>query len=524
MNVAFDPWIPVISATGTRELVSLCSVFSDGGEYADLAVRPHERVALMRLFLCVAHAALDGPKDYDEWCEVPKWLPEAARRYLTEWKDSFELFHPTKPWLQVAGLSKSADGTASSIHPADWTPVSKLNFSFASGNNSTLFDHGGINRNRQILLTDTVLSMLTFQCFSTGGLISQVFWNDQQTVKTARDAPCVPASMVHAFLRSSNLLDSICLNLPTHEDLKLYYPNHGIGRPVWELAPTSFADLANLENATATYVGRLVPMARLIRIHPAGERMLLGDGFQYHTFTDGFPPEPTATVVVRKDGKKDVQSLLSFRPSKALWRELAGVVVKRKAGEPGGPISLNALQEGEACDLVVVALARDQASIIDTAESVFHIPPKLATADGTEVYEQEVKSAESLASRLGWAIECYRIEVDGGWEGRLKGAGANKGELKVKLHSVATTHYWTTVERNLQSLMAHIKAIDTDNAISTRDIWRKMLFATACDAYRTACGQDTPRQMRAFAKGWQKLTLTKDEPEADNTEIREENP
>ncbi len=524
MNVAFDPWIPVVDATGGRELTSLCSVLSEGGKYADLAVRPHERVALMRLFLCVAHAALDGPKDYDEWCEVPKRLPEAALKYLAEWRDSFELFHPTKPWLQIAGLSKNADATVSLIGTADWTPVSKLNFSFASGNNSTLFDHAGIDGSRQIPLMDTVLSMLTFQCFSTGGLISQVFWNGKQTVKTARDAPCVPASMIHALLRADSLFDSICLNLPTHEDLKLYYPSHGIGRPVWEQTPTSFADSANVENATATYVGRLVPMVRLIRIHPSGERMLLGDGLPYQSFADGFPPEPTATVVVKKDGKKDVQSLLSYRPSRALWRELAAVVVKRKAGEPGGPVSLNALQEGAACDLVVAALARDQASIIDTAESVFHIPPKLATADGTAAYEQEVKSAESLASRLGWAIESYRIEVDGGWEGRLKGAGANKGELKVKLHSVATTHYWTAVERNLQLLMAHIEAIGTDNAIPTRDIWRKMLFATACDAYRTACGQDTPRQMRAFAKGWQKLTSTKDEPETDNTETREENP
>jgi len=101
MNVAFDPWIPVVNSAGKREAASLCDVLAEGEKYADLAVRPHERVALMRLFLCVAHAALDGPKNYDEWCEVPKKLPEATHAYLTKWKDSFELFHPTKPWLQV---------------------------------------------------------------------------------------------------------------------------------------------------------------------------------------------------------------------------------------------------------------------------------------------------------------------------------------------------------------------------------------------------------------------------------------
>jgi len=60
MNVAFDDWIPVVTTTGKRQLASLCEVLTNGGQFADLAVRPHERVAVMRLFLCVAHAALDG--------------------------------------------------------------------------------------------------------------------------------------------------------------------------------------------------------------------------------------------------------------------------------------------------------------------------------------------------------------------------------------------------------------------------------------------------------------------------------
>ena len=75
MNVAFDDWIPVVTTAGERQLASLCEVLSNGGQFADLAVRPHERVALMRLFLCVAHAALDGPKDYSEWRKSPHACP-----------------------------------------------------------------------------------------------------------------------------------------------------------------------------------------------------------------------------------------------------------------------------------------------------------------------------------------------------------------------------------------------------------------------------------------------------------------
>ncbi|TRZ90887.1 MAG: hypothetical protein D4R88_02890 [Methanosarcinales archaeon] len=90
------------------------------------------------------------------------------------------------------------------------------------------------------------------------------------------------------------------------------------------------------------------------------------------------------------------------------------------------------------------------------------------------------------------------------------------------MHSLASIHYWTTVEKNLPFLMNHIEAIGTDAAIPTRETWRKMLFFSACEAYRTACGQETPRQMRAFAKGWQKLTTTRNEPRSDTHETKEE--
>jgi CRISPR system Cascade subunit CasA len=521
MNVASDPWIPVVTTAGKSQLASLCEVLTNGGQFADLAVRPHERVALMRLFLCVAHAALDGPKDFDEWREVPSRLPAAAAQYLDRWRGSFELFHPEKPWLQVAGLSKRGGKKKGTDDTSGWTPTSKLNFSYATGNNTTLFDHSGMDETRPVATADLVLSFLTYQCFSPGGLISQVYWDGKQTTKSSKDAPCAPASMVHALLRGRNLVESIHLNLPTHDDIHFSYGERPIGKPVWEQPPLSHADVAGIENATATYFGRLVPMTRFMRLDPKGGWMLLGDGLVYPTFSDGFPQEPTATVLVRRSPKKEERAILSYRPSRALWRELGAVIVKRKAEGNGGPLSLRAIQDGQGCDLIVGALARDQANIVDTAESVFRIPARLASPEGVSAYEFEVKSADGHASRLGWAVEGYRSAIDGGWEGRLKSAGPSKGELKAKLHGIATTHYWTTVEKSLPLLMAHIEAIGTDNSRPTREAWRRMLFAAACDAYRTACGQGTPRQVRAFAEGWKRLMNRKTETEPSEKEDEE---
>ena len=94
--------------------------------------------------------------------------------------------------------------------------------------------------------------------------------------------------------------------------------------------------------------------------------------------------------------------------------------------------------------------------------------------------------------------------------------------MKYKLAQVALLSYWTTVEKNLPLLMTHIEAIGKDEAIPKRDKWRRMLFVSACNAYRIACGQGTPRQMRAFAKGLQKLTRKKDESETKTNERKEE--
>lgn len=510
MNVAFDPWIPVVTLAGKRKLASLCDVLTDGSDFADLAVRPHERVSLMRLFLCVAHAALNGPKDAKEWETAPKKVSKAVQKYLKEWKDSFELFDKKKPWLQAATISKSPSSKQSEKDLEDWTPVSKLNFSFASGNNSTLFDHDGMDDNRSVPIEETVVSMLTFQCFSPGGLISQVYWNRKQSKKTSKDGPCVSASMAHTLLRGTTLFETVHLNLISFDEICRHYGKECVGRPVWEMMPVSFNDSKKIQNATSTYLGRLVPMARLIKLHASAPKMLLGDGLVYSSFADGFPAEPTATVVVRKNGGKEERAILSYRPSKALWRELGAIIVKRKAGEAGGALAVQLLQDAKGCDLIVTALARDQASIVDTTESVFHIPSRLRSPQGTTTYEAEVRTAETVAGRLGWAIEEYRKTLDGGWEGRVKSAGASKGEVISKLRSTATSHYWTTVEKNLSLLMAHVEALGSDAIDPTRSAWRRMLISAARESYELTCGQETPREIRAFAKGRQKLVLTED--------------
>lgn len=537
MNVAFDPWIPVVSSSGKPAMVSLSDVLVEGDKYSDLAVRPHERVALMRLFLCIAHAALDGPRNYNEWCEVPVNLPEKAHMYLLEWnkdeKQAFELFHQKKPWLQVANLKVTDTGKSS--------PVALLDFELATGNNATLFDHQGTLTSRITDPEKIALNLLTFQNFSPGGGAPIAQWNEKKTSQVGNpDAPCLSQSMAHCLLRGKNLTETIHLNLPSYDRIRMVYReylydkkkkedifnNVEFGRPVWEHFPDTPNDTTSILNATQTYLGRLVPISRWVRLFENSDQMYCCNGFKYATHKDGFPAEPTAAVrlIVKKDkkGKKVAErKIVGINPEKATWRELSALLTKRLSDGLGGPLSIENASHNMAFDFQVCAMIRDQASMDIGIESVFHLSPDFQFNLGS--YSDEVKHAERISQRLRRAIETYRNTIDNDWALRIKRTQAkDQGKFRNRLAQAAFLSYWTTVEINLPLLMAHIEAIGTDNAMKTREAWRKVLYASAYDAYRVACGNETPRQMHAFAKGWDSLTTRRNDSESDNNDTKED--
>lgn len=105
MNLVEDPWIPVVFETGNSGQVSLGEAFSGGRKIADLAVRPHERIAVMRLLICIAQAALDGPADKSEWLQCREQIAAQAQVYLSRWRHAFELFGDGQRFLQMPNLA-----------------------------------------------------------------------------------------------------------------------------------------------------------------------------------------------------------------------------------------------------------------------------------------------------------------------------------------------------------------------------------------------------------------------------------
>lgn len=504
MNLTTDPWIPVANAAGIKKLISLRQVFAEGRQWQDFAVRPHERVALMRLLICIAQSALEGPMESLDGCMEE--LPAKAEAYLLKWQESFDLFHKTKPFLQFAGLSKAPKAAKKltgkkSVEPIgdeeddEATAASKMDFALATGNNTTLFDHDAAsNEPRKFTPAQLALMLITFQCFSPGGRIGVARWQEADTPGkgSSGHAPCCPSAMLHAFIRCDSLLASITANLLTFESVtRLYLPGRdGWGLPVWEWLPESFADNEAIKNATQTYLGRLMPLSRAILLRPDGGGLLLSNGLDYPTPPE-FPPEPSASQVKKRDGTGLV---LVGAGSRGLWRELPALVVQRKLGEGGGPLTLSEVRGNQSFDVWVGALITDKASILDTVEGIYSIPAKMRQVEGRKAYEAEVEYADQkVRYALSGAAKTYRQCLE------IKPQGYPE-------EAVALRHYWSAVEQLLWMLNACIAAEDgSEDQATKRSAWRSALWRAARDAYYASCPFETPRQKRAFPLGLRSL-------------------
>ena len=502
MNIATDPWLPVVSVAGRSEAVSLRDAFARAHEIRDLSLRPDERISVMRLLLCISHAALDGPANRKEWRGCRERIAPAVGDYLDRTAQAFNLFGDSRRFLQVDLKPIKTRGDESGS-------LSKLTFALATGSNATLFDHAGGDE-RNFDAAKLALNLITFQCFSPCGTIGVGLWGGKPTLGWASypkpahgysaHAPCVAGSMLHTFLLGSNLLQTVHLNLLNKELISEALGKNRWGRPIWEWMPASPSDQSAVENATLTYLGRLVPLSRAIRLGKGGHSLALANGLDFAAFEEGFR-EPTATIIVISKGDK--RTTLRASLDRAPWRQLHALTVRRfTQNSSGGPLALDNLNGGEEFDLWVGALVADRGKIIDVLESVFpNVPPALLGDAGQRVYQDGVKYSEDAANRLWKAVFVYHKQI---------GNSLDRPDAKSRreiLQLTAASRFWTETEQARHLLLALVK----DSAElglkfkygATR--WGKAVLQAAHRAYQLTCPHETSRQMQAFVAGLKQL-------------------
>lgn len=484
MNLTCDAWVPVVFADGEARLVSLAEAFGHGEEILDLIATPPQRIALTRLLVCITQAALGGPENEAGWRSCRECIVPAALAYLDRWKDRFELFGH-HAFLQVANLEETGNAT-----------LDKLDFGLAAGNNAVLFDHGATPDGRWQSAAWSALMLLTYQCFSPGGRIGVTTWKGTATTGSSEHAPSLEGSMLHTIIRGASLLDTVCMNLLT-KDMVESGATGGWGRPAWEEMPQG-PDDRRIAALTTCYLGRLVPISRGIRLNDGHRDVTLVNGCSYPKLPHR---EPAATVVRRV--KDEQLAYLGINLSKHPWRDLGSILASSRSLTEGGPWVLGHLVHGEGrVDLWTGGLAANKGKVLDVAEWTFHLPLSLVGEAALRKFQRGVKLADDASSRLWAAIAAYFEDLA---VSEFRRNDQQSRRHRQRVVAKAGAYYWRTLDATYAAL---IEAAN-EPAMDLGGEWYTLIRSAMEHAYEVSCPHGNARQIRAFAKGKQKLWLQK---------------
>lgn len=117
LNVAFDPWIPVLDSSCMERRVSLRDLIVNAAEFNQLAsMLPTQRISLLRVALAVLQDVY-GPdwmpeRWYSTW-EAGAFDVSLIDGYFNQYRERFELFSEETPFLQTPSLSTAKGETHS---------------------------------------------------------------------------------------------------------------------------------------------------------------------------------------------------------------------------------------------------------------------------------------------------------------------------------------------------------------------------------------------------------------------------
>ncbi len=212
-----EPWIPVLSKAGNPYTLSLRNVLAEAHALREVFdPSPLVTVAIHRLLQAVLYRVF-LPQSYADWAGL--WRTgriDSGRldRYGALWEGRFDLIHPTRPFYQVPWMEDEKEH-----------PISALVLEAASGNNSTLFDHGKVEGMEALPFDRAACHLMVQQLFAFGGGVSKPF--------NRRDAPLTKGLVAEA--RGRNVFETLLLNLVPLEYWSSFIPYSERDRPFWEI-------------------------------------------------------------------------------------------------------------------------------------------------------------------------------------------------------------------------------------------------------------------------------------------------
>ncbi|SBW22910.1 hypothetical protein FDG2_3298 [Candidatus Protofrankia californiensis] len=318
------PWIPVTRG-GRRVEVSLLDALVEGQEIDGLALdNPLEAVAVLRQVLLPAVLdALGAPRDDEEWSrrwEAGQFNAELVLAYLREHADRFDLFHPTAPFAQVAGLRTAKDETK---------PISLLVPRLATGNNVPLFSARIENDPPALTPAGAARALLAAHCWDTAAIKTGAVGDPRVKAGKTTGNPTGPLGQLGVVVPvGATLFHTLMLNTPV-----IPQGLRPVDRPQWRAAP---AGPDWRERGALGLLDLLTWQSRRVRLltdadgtAPGGvtvRRVVLSAGDRLNASAHDLEPHTAWRQAERPRADEPPVRAVRHQPGRSAWRGLEALL------------------------------------------------------------------------------------------------------------------------------------------------------------------------------------------------------
>lgn len=482
-----EPWLPVRTLDGHVGEVSLREVFARAHEIASLGGElPTTSTALLRLLLAVLHRSLETDQpDVDwvvEWVELwqqPTLPIDEINGHLDKHADRFDLLHPDRPFLQVAGLHTASGGVSDLLKLIADVPNGAQFFTTRAGRGTARIDWAEAAR-----------WVVHCHAYDPSGIKSGAVGDPR--VKGGRGYPIGlgwVGNLGVVVVEGRTLRETLLLNLALHTRSGDPLPEHDSA--VWERPPLTAAEETPGGRSPAGPADLLTWPSRRIRLHHDGHAVtgvLICNGdplAPQDQFVEPMTGWRRSSTQEKKLKRELVYMPLEHDPERSLWRSLAALLPLQSALPADGasrlqPLTLQWLRRirDEAGDVIDANFAlRTRAidlsygnnnSVIDELVDDALIVHAVVLGEQGALLRQAaleaVESAEAAATAIGRLAD--NLEAASG--GHDNGAWQEAREL-----------YYFALDAGFRAWLAGLLA-DTDPMTALRG-WQRLARAIALD-------------------------------------------
>lgn len=474
-NLLKDPWIQVYQNNETKK-IGLFDLFKNMEQIEDIIGTIVEKIAVIRLLLCITQAALDGPKNEKDYEKCKNRIQNSSLCYLKKWEKSFDLYGS---FLQVSDLKKIVLNSNKGLKT--------IIFERAEGDQHTLFDLKSRDRNKKLELTPEkiAMSLLTYQIFVPGGFL--------KVLGVTSGLGSIPVNILLTIIQGKNLLETVYFNLISKD--KMLEDKKEFGKPIWEFNIKNNL-IKNPEKwklyPSRSYLYNLVPLSRSIYIEENKPDFYMADGIRIekNKFVTLYR-DPMGTTYLNKN---KLSSYLLIDPDKASWRSLQSILSNGKNGGKGAYALSNLfyLKKNkliQKINILTGGLSCNKAKIIDFCEWSYSVDLSMCEELPIILYEELIDNANFFAGRIKEALDIYR-----------KVSNQQKSFCD-SLKNQALRTYWGILESRSNEL---IKSICTCYVPPIKkekcDWWKILVKNEATKAFETACNKNILYNPKAYVQ------------------------